>query len=72
MLIAIMADVFEKNMQEKDKNSRINKLKIMQDYVNLIQRKNAEDEDLLAEEEQAYYRRMYERAVERLPPHRPS
>lgn len=68
MLIAIMADVFEMAMQEKDNNSRINKLKIMGDYVDLIQRKNVDD--LLAEEEQQANSR--ESAVDRLPPNKPS
>ena len=41
MLIAIMSDTFDRATEEKENNARLTKLFIMGDYIDLIDRSDA-------------------------------
>ena len=44
MLIAIMGDAFDRATDDRENNARLTKLKIMGDYINVINR-NVEDKE---------------------------
>ena len=46
MLIAIMGDTFNQATAEKENNARITKLKIMGDYITLINPKDKDDKEI--------------------------